>query len=118
VGRVKPKVIGTAVGVLIFALFGVFLAVRYGDRGRTERLEKCINTKRILMEDGLKEIGLGLGEPEIWLANPEREEYATFPIEGEKPGEPKRSFRVHTGDGPAGGESFCRAGMIDEGTKE
>ncbi len=109
----RRKRIAVAVGTFAFFGVGLFLATRYPDRGRTVRLEKCIDAKRALMEAGLAEIGLRLGEPEIWLTEPGREEYATFPIEGEKPGSPKRSFRVHSGDDPAGGESFCRAALVD-----
>jgi hypothetical protein len=94
-------------------LVGVFLAIRYSDHGRTERLEKCIEAKKPPLEEGLKGIGLRLGEPEIWLAHPEVEEYATFPVEGEGPGAPKRSFRVHSGVDAASGKAFCRAGMVD-----
>jgi hypothetical protein len=96
-------------------LAGVVLALKYSDRGRTERLEKCIEAKRVMMEEGLTGIGLRLGQPEIWLADPGREEFATFPIEGESADAPKRFFRVHSGAGENGGEDFCRAGLLDSG---
>jgi hypothetical protein len=108
----RKKRIALVLGAtLVLVLAGAFLAVRYGDRGRTARLEKCIEAKRAPFEESLKGIGLRFGEPELWLAHPEVEEFAMFPIEGEAAGASKRFFRVHSG--VENGVDFCRAGLVD-----
>jgi|GEM_PF-2417507 len=107
--RTIAKIVGILFGGALVFVFGVYAYSKLEDSRRLARLRICIDVQLPDFQKTFHEVGLTLGDAEIWIDSSSGEEYATYPILGDGPGKSKRFYRIHSGD------RLCRAGLIDGG---